>query len=250
MSHSSIRLLGRVSGLFCALALVCVLPAAAAYSNDPLTFVAIDHHDAVPVDYLTWCGDCVLTDYHDGAPWVVNPGTNWPYQIPPFPPGPLQSGCMWDTDDFYIYQSSGNVLAAGATASVDECRYYGLGHAPALLTDIVFSSPSPNLLVRESWTWDQGGTPVTVTATVVPVFDAANHNWRYFDCIASPPASVNGNTGSVVEVPGSNGGQVVPQLVALSVTNPTSQKVTKTGGIFESGIQAGGSRGCQVWRAP
>src|SRR4051812_37058680 len=75
-----------------------------------LTFALTDRHIAQPVDWLTWCGDCVNTDYAAQQPWVVNP-----------------TNCMWDTDVYYVYSNFTNLnsssLMAGDSAQVNECDY-------------------------------------------------------------------------------------------------------------------------------
>lgn len=218
----------RLIAVLVALIVVLELPAAASSgpSNDPLAFSmqsgSSGHQINQPVDFLTWCGDCGGVDYTTGSPWVVNP-----------------TNCMWDSDDNYSYTSSGNVLAAGASVSVSECLYGGGAQLP---TDIVLQSSSPNLLVTETWTWTGGGT---VTAIVTPILDQQGHAWRYFDCIRTPVAD-----GPLVTIPDSNGGQAVPGRITVVVSNPTSQKVGKTGGALEAGGINGGSRGCVTYRTP
>jgi hypothetical protein len=214
-------------------ALFGVRSAIAGPSNDPLRFEfdygLAGHHTAQPVDYLTWCGDCGGVDYHTGTPWVVNPRTTWPYNLTPGPlPG--EPGCMWDTDDRYKYVNTGNVLAAGASASTTECLYAGdLGY-PSRNHDIYVLSPSPNLLVTMKTEWSR-----TVIATIVPVYDAGLHAWRYLGCYRAPQAIGD----QAVTIPDSNGGQAVPQLVTVTVANPTSQKIGKTGAVIAMGLAFG-----------
>lgn len=220
------------------------IPVAGAPSNDPLRFVLDSRHTANPVDYLTWCGDCGGIDYTTGDPWVVNPRSNWPYGFPVVSGPSIEPGCLWDTDDSYRYSSQGNVFAAGASLSVTECRYSAVeGGGPLLLTDILIWSPSPDLDVTESWAWNQ----TTVSTSVTPTFDPAVHLWRYFDCIRSPRPPFGT---PLVTVPDSHGGQAVTQLVSVTVSNPTSKKLLKTGGVIEAGTQFGVLQGCTSWRTP
>lgn len=220
---------------------------AGAPSNDPLVWTLDTHHTAQPVDFLTWCGDCVFTDYTTQEPWVVNPRTNYPYDLPAVPGPSREPGCMWDTDDSYSYVSSGNVLVPGASPSVTECRYSGdLGNEPFLLTDVSVRSPSPDLLVTETWTWETTAGTASVTAMIPPTWEQATHSWRYFDCVRSPQPQ----GGVWIDIPGSHGGRAIGQLIVVTVTNPTTRKVTKTGGVVDSGIIYGSMRGCSTWHLP
>jgi len=188
----------------------------AAIAMTALLFVQTQQHIAEPVDYLTWCGDCVGIDYTTGSPWVVNPST-----------------CMWDSDDNYKYASEGSVLRSGATASVNECRYASNTLTPTLPTVIDVMSPSPDLLVAEKWSWAGGAVLQHVPAV------ADGRKYLYRTCAISPqPIDV-----PLVTIPNSHGGMAVPQQITVSVTNPTARTVRKTGGIIEAGlipwIQAG-----------
>jgi hypothetical protein len=238
----------RLVALLGAVALAAALSApAVAGPNDPVVFSLPQqgdqsHHTADPVDYLTWCGDCIGTDYTTGAPWVVNPHDSWPYFLPTN--GAFEPGCMWDSDDHYNWASSGAVVAANTTVGITECRYaagFGTnGCCPQLATDVLITSASSALVVQEKWQW--GVT--TVTHAIPAVFDSVAHNWRYFGCVWSPPL-VSGDT--LVTIPNSHGGTAVPQLITVTITNPTGQKIGKTGGVIESGLIAGMVRGCSSW---
>lgn len=240
----------RGAAVLCALALL-LIPAAAAkhpsphgsISSEPLSFYLYQNDLSQPVDYLTWCGDCVNIDYTAGSPWVVNPGTYWPFADLSFLGAPVSSlpGCLWDSDDGYQYQSSGGVLAGGASVTVRECRYAGGKGGPYHPTDIWLQSSSPDLVVSETWTWDAA----TVTATISPVRDQTSRLWTYFDCLYSPP-DPGGATdgGSKVEIPGSHGGYAIPQRVDVTVANPSWRKASKTGGVIEAGLVQGANRGC------
>lgn len=214
-----------MKGLFVLLLLMLLLSSAAqAGPNDSLAwqlqYGLSGHHTAQPVDYLTWCGDCSTVDYTTGTPWVVNPRTSWPYNLPTF--GSPEPGCMWDSDDLFNYVSSGNVLAAGASVGITECIYAGTLYYHPFGLDI--TSSSPDLRITETWTWDGGSASLTVPP---PTFDTTVHLWRYIDCVYTPTAP---QTAQLVTIPGSNGGQALPQLMTVNVTNPTSQKIGKTGG--------------------
>jgi len=202
--------------------------------NDPLAFGLLyglnGHHTADPVDYETWCGDCVGVDYQTGTPWVVNPHTSWPYNIPL---ADFQPGCMWDSDDHYDYINSGSVLAAGVSTSVTEC-WYAIG-AVSADTDIGITSSSSALLVTETFTWDAGSTTVTISPILT-----TTRAWSYFGCIPLPPTP----GGTFQTIPGSNGGTAIPELVTVTVANPTTHKIGQTGGFIESGVQAYNARGC------
>jgi hypothetical protein len=83
-----------------------------------------------------------------------------------------------------------------------------------------------------------------VNHVIAPVFDQSAHQWSYFACVWSPPLNASDQ---VVTIPNSHGGTGVPQLITVTVTNPTSRKVGKTGGYIESGLIHGNSRGCTTW---
>ncbi len=223
-------------------AVVLLILLAAPASQDPLAFALrgqgdSGHHVVNPVDSLTWCGDCVGTDWTTGSPWVVNPRDSWPFGLPA---QSFEPGCLWDSDDSYSYTATGNIIDAGVSAVVTECTYQPSVPAPlTFLTNVAIRSSSPDLIVTQTWTWDGG----SVTHTFTPVSDA--REWRYADCLA-PPVS----TGTPVEVPGSHGGFGIPTLVTVTVSNPTSRKIGKTGGVIEAGLINGISRGCATWIDP
>lgn len=211
-------------------ALVLALPAAG-QGNDPLMFHArfgdAGHNISQPVDYLTWCGDCIGVDYTTGTPWVVNP-----------------TPCSWDSDDFFSYVSEGSVLASDATAGMSECVYAGAdpGAHPYRYLGVFLQSASPDLLVTETWAWDGG----SLSTTTSPSYDQSLHAWRYFDCIQAPFAQE-----PLVEVSGSNGGFAFPQAVSVTVTN-TGRKALKTGGVISSNYSQGELqlKGCLSFRVP
>lgn len=222
---------------------ICALPTASARSDDALTFELgfgdQGHHIVNPVDYLTWCGDCVDADYHAGTPWVTNPGTTWPFELP----ATAESGCLWDSDDFFSYVSRGSVFAAGVSITLRECRYAGFVGAPYSYIGVNVRSSSPDLRVTERWTWAGG----SVSTSTMPFFETKTHLWRYFDCIQGPFAQA-----PLVTIPGSNGGQALPQLITLTVSNPTTRKATKTYGVISSNYSHGEIQnfGCLTFRVP
>jgi hypothetical protein len=186
-------------------------------------------HIAQPVDWLTECGDCVTTNYLTVFPWVSNPTT-----------------CMWDTDDWFEYTSSGSSLAAGASASVNDCSYestsYGdpnvlqAGVMHAAYLDI--TAPSPNLRVAETLSWTGGSHTFAASAA----WNAATKRYEYRACIV-----INGvANGTWALVPGSNGGWGVPVTINATVANPTSRSVASIGGVVQYGWQQFYGAGCQV----
>ena len=211
-----------------ALLAVCALPASG-QGNEPLTFVLRygdqGHHINQPVDYLTWCGDCGGVDYHSGTPWVINP-----------------SDCIWDSDDFFSYVSQGSVLAAGASASIQECRYAGFLGAPYDYLGINLTSSSPDLQVVERWRWSGG----EVGAFTAPTFDPSVRLWRYHDCIQAPFAQA-----PLIEIPDSHGGYALPQVETVTVMN-LGRKAGKTGGVISSNYSRGEIQGfgCLTFRSP
>lgn len=195
------------------------------------------HHIVDPVDQQTWCGDCVGIDYTTGSPWAVNPHDNWPYSLPPN--GAQQAGCSWDSDDRWSYVATGNIIGAGATATVQECRYSTAGGYPHLNMDVGITSPSNALLVSIIWDWGAG----SVVRSLPAMFNSGDHKWHYFECVLSPVPA--GSTEG--PVPNSHDGVAIPTLITVTVTNPTSQKIGKTGGYIEGGLISGLVRGCQTW---
>jgi hypothetical protein len=184
------------------------------------TFVLIARSTNQPVDWLTWCGDCVGVDYTTANPWVTNPTT-----------------CLWDSDDEYSYSYDGTTMAAGASASVHECEY---GSPRTHRTDTQFSASSPSLVVTQSFAWDNGTK--TQTWHVAAVLDPITRLYDYNSCFHTP----NGDPTSdvFVTVPGSNGGVAMPVAITTTVTNPTSTKVSKIGGKFEGGNLNSNFAGC------
>jgi hypothetical protein len=205
-------------------------------NNEPLALYVSEREINQPVAHLTWCRDCVGVDWTTSEPWAVNPGTNWPYDLPAVPGLGVQTGCVWDADDEFVYRSRGNTLAAGASVTVDECVYERNSFGPILVLDITVTSPSPDLLVTAAWTWEGG----SAAATVPPVADG--QGWRYFACLQMPAA-----VGAVaVEIPGSHGGVARPQRLRVTVAN-TGRKVGRTGALVSSGVLPGAFHGCTVW---
>jgi hypothetical protein len=209
-------------------------------SDDGMVFNLVGHHVVDPVDRQTWCGDCIGVDYTTGSPWTINPHDSWPYFLPS--QGAVQTGCMWDADDYYRYASTGNTLGAGVSLSITECRYATPDLHPTFLTNIGITSSSPDLIVTERWSWTTG----TLTHAIPAIFDTTSHKWSYFACLMSPGAT----GGTPTQVPNSHDGVAVPQLITVTVTNPTTRKINKTGGVIESGIISGQGRGCTSWTTP
>jgi hypothetical protein len=181
-------------------------PAQAAWPNDPLAFALDNKTIYQPVDFQTWCGDCVGVDYTTQEPWVINPTT-----------------CMWDSDDEFTYRGAG-VLEG--TAGFTECLLRS--ERQNLTASTRLSSPAGSLVLTYSFTWDTGSLVVPIPA----VWNPASHRYDYNACIQYPFPS----TGSVFEeVPESHGGHAVSVAVEFTMTNP-GQKVGKTGGAVSFGI--------------
>ncbi len=186
-------------------------------------------HNAQPVDWLTWCGDCVSTDWTTQTPWVNNP-----------------TKCMWDTDDWFVYRSNGGALAPGATASISDCSYeYTSANNPNAsklsvihAANIKIASASPNLKITETYTWAGGTHSFSPTA----VWDSAARLYRYNSCIL-----INGvSNGTWVQVPGSDGGYGVPVQIVATVNNPTSRSIKDVSGYIQYGWQQYYAAGCNV----
>jgi hypothetical protein len=66
------------------------------------------------------------------------------------------------------------------------------------------------------------------------------------DCIQSPRFN-----GTLLTIPDSNGGQAVPELLTVTVTN-TGRKTGKTGGVISSNYSQGElqANGCHSFRTP
>ncbi|HEX4774155.1 MAG TPA: hypothetical protein VH234_01415 [Candidatus Saccharimonadales bacterium] len=186
-------------------------------------------HIAQPVDWLTWCGDCVSTSYTSQNPWVTNPTT-----------------CMWDTDDWFEYVSSGGGLAAGASAGMKDCSYESTsGSDPnvsqhsvihAAYTDI--TAPSPNLQVSETFSWAGGSHTFSFSS----VFNTTTKRYDYRQCMFIDGVA----NGTWASIPDSNGGYGVPVTITATVVNPTSRSVSNIGGSIQYGWQQFGAAGCQT----
>lgn len=221
--------------LLCAalIAVTLVMPVSAAWSSDPIELNLTEHIIISPVDHETWCGDCNGEDYTTGSPWTVNPGWVEGYVPPIDTPGSgpdVMDGCLWDVDDTYRYQSTGNVMAAGQVLAVDECIWQGpnLRRNGGQINHVQWRSPSPDLLIRHEWTWAlTDGTTASASYTVPGPVSVSQGSYLYQTCIRAP--GVVG--GVLVAVPGSHDGEGVYQVLTITVTNP-GKKVAKTGGLF------------------
>jgi hypothetical protein len=207
--------------------------ASAGYRTSPLVLApggfdgARDVHQ--PVDWLTWCGDCVLTDFTSVTPWVSNP-----------------TNCMWDTDDSYSYTATGSTLAPGASVAVNDCSYESTSYGdPNVLQRSVmhaayldFTAPSSNLRIAYTFSWSGGSH----TFAPAPTWNAASKRYEYRACIV-----INGvANGTWTQVPGANGGWGVPVSIAASVANPTSRSVTYVSGVVQYGWLQYYAAGCQI----
>jgi len=202
----------------------------AGYDNSPTTLYLSERHDARPVDNATWCGDCGGVDYTTGSPWTINPG--WvPGYTPPIiaPRGggtAVEEGCLWDSDDYFFYQTSGNVLGANTTLTLTECNWWTYNSASGgRINYVVFHSSSPDLIIKYRWDWDAGSRSYTLPA---PVRDGTS--WLYHTCLAHPQPE----GATIIDVPGSHDGHAGWQLETVTITNPTGRKTSKTGGFIGS----------------
>ena len=199
------------------LLLICIAAAftseaKASWSNGPVKWALDDssysHQIHQPVGHETWCGDCVSTDWTVQEPWVVNP-----------------TQCMWDVDDEFTYRSSGNILAANTTETIVECVLQSGQH---IYAETKISSASSELKVKYSFTWNNDSLSFDVPA----VFDKRQRIWRYDLCWTGSILS----SGTYVEIPDSHGGLAIPTELTVSVYNPTSRKIGKTGGVISYGV--------------
>jgi hypothetical protein len=207
--------------------------ASAGPRTTPLTFTpgGMDggRHIAQPVDWLTQCGDCVSTNYLTVFPWVSNP-----------------TQCMWDTDDSFEYMSSGTSLAAGGSASVNDCSYESTayGDPNVFQTSVIHAAyldvtaPSPGLRVTETLSWTGGSDTFAPSAS----WNAATKRYEYRACIVINSVA----NGTWALVPGSNGGWGVPVAINATVANPTSRSVASIGGTVQYGWQEYYAAGCQM----
>jgi hypothetical protein len=210
-------------------------PAQAGWSSDPIQLTLTEHLIHNPVDRATWCGDCLGEDYTTGSPWTVNPG--WvPGYVPPIDTpggGPsVMDGCLWDTDDTYLYETSGNVMDAGQVLAFDECIWQGPNNRRngGQNNYGIWRSPSPDAVIRYEYAWAMtDGSTRTVSYTVPGPESVSKGVYTYRACVRAP--SVIG--GVLVAVPGSHDGDGVYQVLTVTVTN-TAGKVAKTGGFFGS----------------
>jgi hypothetical protein len=219
------RYLKRTLRLLLVLAIVPVLfPAPAqGWQSTPLTFSLDQRHVVSPIDYETWCGDCRTVDYTTGSPWAINP-----------------TQCMWDSDDSYDYRSEGNVIPAGGSVSIHECRYADSAQGTYiwLPTDVSIYSASPDLAVTERFTWDTGSKTYTITPT------RSGSQWHYFGCIYAP----HPDGGTMQSVAGSHDGTGIAQDITVIIANLTKQKVGKTGGQIGAGGIVTYSQGCKEYQ--
>jgi hypothetical protein len=222
-----------------ALLLLAAPPSQAAISNDPTALYLDGRHIAQPVDWQTWCGDCVgLTDtsvepnYTDQEPWTVNPGWVSGYTPPVLADESLatsapEHGCLWDSDDYFDYKTRGTVFPANTTLTATECRWRdsGIFNQGGVHNYIKISSSSPELLIRIKWDWGSGFAIYNVTPT------SSGQTWNYVACLTNPTAP----TGAFIPVPDSHDGMAIWEVITVTMINPTSRKISKTGGIFGAG---------------
>ena len=130
---------------------------------------------------------------------------------------------MWDTDDFYQFQTSGGELGPGGSATATACRYASLGPRGVFYARI--GAPSPDLVVTHTFTWATGSV---TSPPATPIRDG--NRWSYRPCLRGPSMpDVPMST-----IPDSNGGQAVPMLITITVANPTDRRVSKIGGFLSS----------------
>lgn len=191
-----------------------------------------------PVDWLTWCNDCYapgtqhVIDYKTQDPWVTNP-----------------TQCMWDTDDYYEYSTTGSSLSPGTSAGFNECSYESTSEAttpnPNTRKNNVMhaaffniSAPSPNLKVTKTFSWDGGSQTFIAT----PVLNPTSKRYEYKQCMIVNSVA----NGQWAAVPGSNGGYGVPVTITTTVSNPTSRTISKIGGYVRYGWQQFYGAGCKA----
>lgn len=216
--------------------------------NDAMSFHLDKRYIGQPVDYLTWCGDCDLTDWTTQDPWVTNPGWVDGYlHGPDAGTSASDPGCMWDSDDSAHYVSTGSTFAAGATLTYRECAWAPacstcIGSYESLDTYVVIRSPSPNLVVTVTLERSSGTFSYTVPATPGPKC-ATCVAWEYHGCVRGyVPTGV-----TPIEVPGSHGGRGRYEEVVFTVKNPTRQDAKKTGGGFGTGFRDAWYAGCATF---
>lgn len=191
-----------------------VAPVNAGNDTSPTTFNLAEKRLFTPVDNETWCGDCVATDYTTGSPWTVNP-----------------TQCLWDIDDYFEYNSSGNIMAPGASISFSECHIYAIAsrfYTGGVLNYTVWRSSSPDLQIKYTWTWDAGSKSFTLPP---PIKSGTQYLYQF--CLYAPPPI----GGTSVAIPDSHDGTGIYQTQTVTITNPTNKKVGKTGGIVGSDLR-------------
>jgi len=200
---------------------------AAVWNRQPFAFgpapIAGARRNFDPVDQWTWCLDCVGVDYTTGSPWAVNPTT-----------------CMWDTDDRYNYAGTG-LLAAGASVSVSDCAF-PQNH----VWNVHGVSPSPDLVITQEFIgdFDRDGVVETRSVPILPVYDAPNHQYDYAACGRVPYVGSPGAQAALPLVPGAHDGRGIQIEVRVTVTNPTSHTVSKSGVWPNYGWQSYFAAGC------
>lgn len=224
------------------LALAAVAPVQAAPVQEPTTLYLVGRAIISPVDHETWCGDCVgpgEEDYTINSPWTINPGWVTGYTPPIIDPpedpdfGGIAYGCLYDSDDYFEYRTTGNVLSEGASLIATECVWRQVSRfsygGPWFMTR--FTSSSPDLVI--TWTWDWGAGQISHT---IPAVAFPGKEWRYDACVLNPQAP----GGEVIPVPGSHDGDGIWEVITITVTNP-GRKASKTGGLFLNDFRDNGA---------
>lgn len=225
---------GLLVGFVLFVLVIGVAPVQAAWSNGPITIGLAEHDLRDPVDVETWCGDCRGVDYTTGSPWTINPGWVEGYIPPIDTPASgtnIEGGCLWDVDDTYQYLTSGNVMEPGQSLSVDECIWQGpnFRRNGGQTNHVQWRSPSPDLVITHTWSWKMDdGTMASKSYTLPGPVSVTQGIYLYQACIRAPGVP----HGDLIAVPGSHDGEAVWQVLTITATNPTSKKISKTGGLF------------------
>lgn len=231
-------------GLFAATILVSptISPAQAAYLNSPISLVLTERLIRQPVGVDTWCGDCIGEDYTTGSPWTINPGWVEGYTPPitwPEAGSNIGEGCMWDVDDTFQYETNGNIMAPGVSLIATECRWpdntIQINSAGGKAHFLRWWSPSPKLIIRYDFTWDAGSA--SYVAPEPTIFSSGVYEYRV--CIEAPPGALGGTM--IDPIPGSHDGDGVYEEIRVTITNPTTKKLNKTGGFFGTDIRDEGT---------
>ncbi len=159
---------------------------------------------------------------------IVEQWNHWPLNPDPSTWAVNPTQCPWDPNDMFSYTSSGNI-AAGVSVMITGCLIADPnpvlnGSQPSRPTiQTTLEASRPDLVATLCY------QPAGDCFTATTHWSDAARDWDYDLCVRGP--TYHNNASEVQPIEGSNGGYGVPTTYTLSITNPTSRKITAYNGL-------------------